>query len=291
MKTKILQLITCLSIVLSSCSGSDDNPSNSGGGDTSTATTYMPLTVNNYWKYDVHTVTDPSGTNQISDNVDMLTATSDVTLNNIAYKKMTGVNETAGTATPAGFFSGALNNNNVRIDGSKLRVTGTISSGATLPTPIEITITDFVFFKEGAASGDTLDSTSGTLSQTVNMSGVDVPLTVEYTLTSKGDGTLSSYAVNGNTFQNISKTKMILELKVTGTLTIGGFPVTMPLLEKQEVLVSNQYYAKNVGMIYSSNNVQYTLNPQLATLGFSIPGVPSSGTQTSTESIKTYLIN
>lgn len=285
MKTKILQLIACLSIILTGCSKSDDSPT-SGGNDNSAPTTYMPLVNSNYWRYDVHTVLNPTTTNQITDAIDLLTVTGDATLNNIAYKKMTGVNETTGTATPAGFFTGALNNNNIRIDGGKLRVSGTISipSGASLPTPVDITINDFVFFKEGAAVGDALDSTSGTLSPIVNVNGSAVPLTINYVLTSKADGTLSSYTVNGTTYQNISKSIMTLNLKVTGT--ISGFSAT--LLDQQDVLVSNQYYAKNVGMIYNNTNIQYQLSSLAMAL---LPTTPSSGTQTSTESLKNYHLN
>jgi len=107
---------------------------------------------------------------------------------------------------------------------------------------------------------------------------------------SVADGSQSSLTSNGNTYSDITKTKVILNLKITTEQTITGFPnpIEIPIMAAQDVLVSTQYYSKNIGMVYNQTNISYTLNtlpPQ-----FQLP-IPSSGSQTQEEFLDVYQVN
>ncbi|MEC4005119.1 hypothetical protein OX283_010650 [Flavobacterium sp. SUN052] len=265
MKTKFLLTSLFALILLNSCSSSSDD----SGVDNSPATTFLPLTNGNYWVYNV----DNAGTI----NRDSLYISNDTIINAVTYKKMKTL------ATPTGFFSTTLRNNGVKIDASKLQMTGNFTVNFGLSAPIELALTDFIFFKENATTNDVLSTTSGTLNQTVS----GYPLTIDYTLKTVADGSLATFLSDGTTYTDVKKTKVILNLKITTTQTISGITVPITIMNPQDVVTSTQYYSKNIGMVYANTLINYQLN--------SIPGVtlpiPSSGTQTQEEFLAVYHIN
>ena len=200
MKTKFLLTSFFAMILFTSCSSSSDEPITSDPANL-IPTTYLPISASNYWKYKV--------SSQGTDTYDLLTVGNNVTINSLVYKKMIGTADPSGPA--AGFYCTTLNNNNLRIDGSSLKLTGTVSYAFPGATPISIDLNDFVIFKQNATSGDILSSVSGTSTQTIN----SIPLTFEYTLKSLGGDALPSLLSNGVTYNDIKKSKLIFNLKIT----------------------------------------------------------------------------
>jgi|JFJP01.1.fsa_nt_gi hypothetical protein len=271
MKTKFL-ITSLLLIFLISCSSDNDNNSDNGN---EAPTEFLPLKNNNYWTYDVDSDLS-STTNPLTR--DSIYIANDTLINSITYKKL----KTLNSAT--GFFSSTLRNNGIKIDGSKLLMTGNFNFDFGLTSPISLNVTDFIFFKESGIIGQELSSISGTISQTVQT----YPLTIDYTLKSVYNGSQASYLFpNGDDYGDIRKTKIVLNLKITTVQTVSGISFPVTIMNAQDVIVSNQYYSKNVGMIYANTVLNYQLN--------SIPNVtlpiPSTFNQTQTESIKSFLIN
>lgn len=269
MKKKFLLLIG-FSVLLLACSS--DNTSQN---DNETPSTSLPLNIGNYWTYNVHnqaTTTMPEFFGR-----DSLYIPNDTIISGVTYKKM----KTLQIAD--GFYSGTLANNGVRIDGSKVRVSGALVFDAGLPTAITFAVSDFIILKEGAAAGQELSNTSGSFEQLVDV----YPLTFDYTLKSISDGSLNSYLSDGNNYSNITKTKVILNLKITTTITISGIEFPFTVMNAQDVLVSNQYYSKDIGLVYNKTLINYTLN--------TIPGVTlpieQTGSQTQEEFLDTYQVN
>lgn len=266
MKTKLILSSLLAMILFTSCSSSNDD----SGSAATPPTTFLPLTNGNYWVYDV----DNAGTI----NRDSLYVAHDTVINAVTYKKMKTL------TTPTGFFSSTLRDNGAKIDGSKLEMTGTLSLNFGLTSPINISLTDFVFFKENAALNEVLATTSGTINQTVQ----SYPLTIDYTLKTVCDGSLTNYLTPGGTaYTDVKKTKVIMNLKITTSQVVSGITIPITIMNAQDVVTSTQYYAKNIGMVYANTVINYQLN--------SIPGVtlpiPSSGTQTQEETLSTYHIN
>lgn len=266
MKTKFILASLFAVVLFSSCSHNNDDP----GVDNSPPTTFLPLTNGNYWVYDV----DNGGT--ISR--DSLYISHDTIINSVTYKKMKTL------AAPTGFFSSTLKDNGVKIDGSKLEMTGNFSINFGLTSPINLSLTDFVFFKENAAVNEVLSTTSGTINQTVQT----YPLTIDYTLKTVCDGSLANYlSSNGDMYTDVKKTKVVLNLKITTTQVVSGITVPITIMNAQDVVTSTQYYSKNIGMFYANTLINYQLN--------SIPGVtlpiPSSQTATQQEFLSNYHVN
>ena len=178
-----------------------------------------------------------------------------------------------------GFFSGTLKDNGLRIDGNKMRITGSVNFSAGLPTPLGFSVSDFIILKENATAGQELSSTNGSFTQDYD----GIPLTFTYILKSVSDGSQSSLTSNSATYSNITKTKVILNLKITADV---GFAV-LEVMPAQNVLVSTQYYSKNIGMVYNLTNITYTLS---SSLPITLP-IPQSGSQTQEEFLDVYQIN
>ena len=269
MKNKFLFLSIFL-ILLCSCSSDNNSPE-----EFDIKTDFLPLKNNNYWTYDVDsditTTTDPI-------TRDSIYVANDTLINSNTYKKLKTL------TIPTGFFSSTLRNNGIKIDGSKLLMTGDFSFNLGLTSPINLSVTDFIFFKENATNGQILSTVSGTINQTVQT----YPLTIEYTLKTIADGSQSLFVLpNGVDYTDIKKTKVILNLKISTIQSISGVSFPITLMNAQDVIVSNQYYSRNVGMVYTKTFFNYQLN--------SIPNVtlpiPSTFNQTQEEIINSFTIN
>ncbi|WP_338410110.1 hypothetical protein [uncultured Flavobacterium sp.] len=264
MKVKYL-LVPILSLLLTSCNSDEDLNTND------IVQTALPLIDSNYWTYNVNSQT----TNSIPETWtrDSLYVANDTLINNVTHKKMKTL------PINNGFYSGFLKNNGLRIDGSSLKLSGSIGISAVLPVDFSFSVTDFVILKENATNGEQLSSTSGSFMQKLG----GYPLTFEYTFYSEGNGTMASYTSNGITYNDITKSKVILNLKITTSFS----GITVPIMNAQDVLVSSQYYSKNIGLVYNHTVINYTLNSNpLLPIDF-----PESANQIVEEFLDVYLLN
>jgi hypothetical protein len=244
-----------------------NNPNNS-----STFTDALPLNTGNYWTYDVV---------GLANTRDSLYIFGNETVGAHTYKKFKNRNNIA-----TGFYCSSLNNNNVRKDAGKLLLTGNLSvlQGITLPTGVDLSVTDFIIFKESATNGEILSEKTGTFQQTIS----NFPVTIEYRLRSIGGESFASFtSPNNDVYPNVKSTKIVVNLKISSTQTIAGFPVTINILPQQDVVVSTQYLSRNIGIVYTKTNTNFSLNPTIATQ----IGLPVSNSQIQEEFLDTYNVN
>ena len=257
--------------VILSCS-SDNNSS------TNSPTTYYPITAGNYWNYKVST----SG----NDLFDKLTVGNEVTVNSKTYNAMIGLSDpTNASNTPNGYYCNTLNNNNLRVDGSSLKLTGNLNFNFPgLTTPIIINVDNFTLFDQNANSGIELSTINGTIEQTIS----SIPITINYILKSVADVEIPNITVPAGTF-TAKKAKLILNIKITTEQTFGGVPVTIAILDPQDVVVSSMHYADGVGMIYNNTVFSYNLSSAATLL---LPaGTPTSQSIIQEESLTGFLAN
>lgn len=267
MKIKFLLSFVVITLLFSCSSNSSDSNT---GTDSSVQTNYFPLAINNFWNYRVST-----NSNNQTDN---LYISNDVTINSKVYKKFKTTN------TPVGFFSNSLNNNALRVDGAKLLLTGSLdfnNFGVALPVQLNLSVNDYIIFKENATNNELLGSISGTLNQTVQ----NYPLVIEYTLNSTAVETLPTFSSNGRVYTDVKKVKTVLNAKITSSITVLGFSTIVRILDAQDVVTSDQYYSKTIGNVYTKTTIDYRLNALPS--GFTLP-LPSSGNQIQEEFLETY---
>ena len=263
---KTIFVTVILFVFLTGCSTSVEIPNDPNN---DVPTTFFPLSNGNWWTYKVQSQAPAFAR-------DSLYVKSDTLINAVVFKKM----KTKFASN--GFYSTTLRNNGVRINGSSLKLSGSIEISAGLPAPIVFSVSDFTFFKENGIQNELLTSSSGTFQQTIQ----GYPLRFSYTLSSYFDGSLQNFTTATNkSYVDLKKSKMVLNLKIT--YTIPGLGVTAILLQPQDVVVSTQYYAKNKGMVFANTDINYALS--------SVPGVtlplPSTGSQNQKEYLDTSLTN
>jgi len=262
MKMKFLISILT-TIILLSCTTENENSLEPD-------TNYLPLAINNYWKYSVKT----NGTSL----KDSLYISNDTLISGKTYKKFKTKN------LPAGFYSNSLNKNSIRKSGTTLLLSGTLALDFGVGSPINLNLNDFVIFNENASDNQQLSIISGTINQTVDV----YPLVIDYILTSTEVETFPTYTSNNRVYTDVKRVKIVLNAKITTNILIGGFPYTASILSPQNVIVSNQYYAKNIGMVYTNTLINYQLN--------SLPGgttltIPSTGSQSQDEFLDVYNVS
>lgn len=250
-------------ILLFSCTSENENS-------VETDTNYLPLAISNYWKYNI----DTDGMTQ----TDSLYISNDTLITGKTYKKFKTRN------LPAGFYSNSLNKNSIRRNGASLLLTGTLALDFGVGIPINLNLNDFVIFNENASDNQQLSIISGTINQTVDV----YPLVIDYILTSTEVETLPTYTSNNHVYTDVKRVKTVLNAKITTNVFVGGFPYAASILSPQNVVVSNQYYAKNIGMVYTNTIINYQLN-QLPG-GTTLP-IPSTGNQTQNEYLNDYNVS
>lgn len=246
-----------LFVGLTSCSSSDDSTNGN-------LTTFLPLTETSSWVYDVNLDASEIGR-------DSLYVSGETTLNGKTYKQMKVKD------VPAGFYTNSLNNNNVRVSGSKILLSGSTGIALADILPINIDVTDFIIFKEDASNNAQLDAISGAITQDLQ----GIPIKIDYTLKSTFKESLSSFTVPGKeTYSNVKVVKLVANLKVGTEIEIPGTTISLPfsILDSQDVIVSTHYYADGVGMIYAKTAINYTLN-DFSQAGFALP-IPQEGDST-----------
>lgn len=260
---KKILIVAFSASVLFACS-SDDNDNGPGSG-----VVYLPLTAGNYWTYDVEGST-VSGR-------DSLYVANDTVIGGDTYKKM----KTQFLAF--GFYSGALNNNGVRNSNGSVVVTGNAGLNLGEAFPIEIALSNFTLLKDNASDGQQLGSVSGSIEQTFQT----YPLTLDYTLKSTAQTSLPTYTANGNTYTDVKVVQVRMNLKISSTTDVFGFPVTIPILAPQDVVISTMYFAKDIGMVHSTTQISYNLE-DFSGAGFDLP-IPASGNEVQQEFLDSYI--
>jgi hypothetical protein len=262
MKNPILALL--LLMTMAACSSSDDNSP-----DNPSENIFLPLTDDNYWTYDV------SGT-ALSVR-DSLYVANDTVISGTTYKKMKA------RAIAIGQFTRSLHLNAVRKVNSSIVVNGTAGFNFANTLPFSLELNDFVMFRENATAGTELSSVSGTIEQTLQ----GYPLILQYTYKSTAMDAIPAYSSpNGDDYTDVKAVKLTLSLGISTTVTVGGFNVNVPILLPQDVIVSDQYYAKNIGMVHAQTTIGYDLE-SFAQFGITLP-FPPSASEIQHEYLDTY---
>jgi hypothetical protein len=225
-----------LVLAFTSCTTNEDSTSSSS---------FFPLLPTSAWVYDVNLDAQSVGR-------DSLYVSGETTINGNVYQKLNT------KEIPAGFYTTILNNNSLRKSGDQLLLSGTTGLAFSDFLPVNIELSDFVIFKENAAANAELDAVSGTINQELQ----GISLKIDYVLNSIFKETLNSFTVPGKeNYMNVKVVKLIANLTVSTVYLLPVFntPITIPVLNSQDVIISTHYYAEGIGMIYSKTAINYQL--------------------------------
>lgn len=266
-------LILLFFIGIISCSSSEDDIIAVSSGPFE-----IPLENGDYWTYEIQ------NENNIF-NRDSLYVANDTMIMGKAYKKMKVKNDIA-----YGFYSNSLRNNGIRVDGNRILLSGDLSvdAGPNSPINLDLSLADFVIFDADAPLNANPSSRSGTIQEVIG----NYPLTINYTLKSVGGTSFPNFtSPNGDAYTDVKSTKIVLSASITTTQIVFGTNVTIVILPEQNVLVSEQFIAKNIGVVHTNTVTSYTLNSQLPPSLISALNIPATNTTIQNEFLDTYLVN
>ena len=265
-------------VLISSCEqpiGYVDN--NDDDNDTPTSpNNFFPLTNDNDWTYNV---TTDDNTNPATNTTDIITVDETTVINTNDYYGMSSSAGSSGTMTQL------FDQNYFRSEAGVFYTDGNF----TLPlsnfggSDIVIDLNEAKLIDDSQASGTILESQSGTTAQ--NIGGFD--LDIEYTFKTIQKETTNNHTVETVVYDNIIKSDIILSLKVTTTVNIG-VPIVVTLLDTQDVLTINNYYADGIGLIDSNAIFTYQLE-DLSALPVTIP-IPETATITTIQKITAFTV-
>ena len=82
-----------------------------------------------------------------------------------------------------------------------------------------------------------------------------------------------SLNIDGDEYLNVFEGNFTFVLSISGTFTLGGFPLTVSILEPQNIINTNYYYVKSIGLVRSESNQGFELSSELNTI-FDLLGFP-----------------
>lgn len=287
MKTlKQIILIFVASALVLACSSDDNNdpaPSNPPSNNTGN---FFPLTVDDYWNYDV-AYRDNNDSNNNSDSADFLFVDTQL---GAAYKLGVNTNDVANGAMNAILVNGTLERSE-----STLMLDGSIA----IPFPgfetSSIDFTDIVLYDLNASNNSELSSVSGTLNQNIELGTDNIPVTINYTVSTRQLNNNSNVTANGVSYTSASKATFKLNLNVVATIVnpITMQPQDLPILSNQDVTVATNYFVEDIGMVKSETAIEYQVNQNTVDLlelfGVDIP-FPTSGSATNVQELTDYMV-
>lgn len=273
MKNLKTLILLSLTLGLISCSSSDD----AGGTNPTITGDYFPSVQANLWTYNVVNVSDdPTGN---FTGTDLLTVAS-------ASGNSFNLEVNNGTSPANGTFNALLVNGTLTKTDSDLTFTGTFM----MPPGFEnffdqqIALNNVVLYDLNANNNEVLSTVSDVINQDLVVGEDTLPLTINYELKTTYTGYSASEIVDGETYTNVVKTRLTLNLHVS-TEIIAPVDVLAP----QNVLVIDTYYAENIGLIKAEAVSSYELNSVVT--GLIDLGIPESSTATNIQELDSYFLN
>jgi len=230
---KILQTLSLVAIFfLFSCSN-DDSSENS-----SNSTNYFPLAVGNNWNYD--NTFSTSGQADFSGSEVLSVSNSTQISGNNAFEFESDNPQNSGITTNI-LTQGVLFKEN-----SRLVYTGEF--GVNLPefSSLSFSLIDVTVYDTQVSSGTEMNQESETFQEQLEN---NIPITINVTVTSIMGETLQSLTVNNVTYEDVISSD--LKIEIEAFVSIG--PVTLPIVEEQDVTLVKNFFAKDIGLIKSES--------------------------------------
>lgn len=277
---KKIILLSFLAVFALSCSGEGvQNPGNTN--ETATDGNYFPSTENDFWNYEVSN-TDNTTSETITSN-DSLYVVSET-----ANTFMLDVNE----GMPAnGTMNGFLSSGILTRTNTALILNGTLE----LPEEIaslfnfDITLNDFILFDASAGTNTELSANTNTISQDFN----GLPITITYVLSTKALGNSENITLNDTLYNKVTASQLTLNISVSTIVSFGGFPITVAILDPQDILVSTNYFADTIGLVQATSQSNYQISDTaiaaLEAAGQTL-AIPTSGSSTNIQNLNTFFV-
>ena len=246
-------------LIIASCS-SDDDMSDAQ----EVNKDYFPLVVDNSWSYSNETTT-ADGSSSSSETMNIA---SEEMLNDTLFFQAETDNTSATITTTSVLSGGQLfkEEGKLMLKGQFDDLVSGLPAGISLPIEANI----IPIYNKNAGANAELFAESGSFTETVD--GLD--LSVDFTLSSQNLSIGNSLEVNGMTYDDVLSASVTLNMQITATPS--DIPVTITVLDQQDVFSTTHYFANEEGLVKSeiTTSLDFEDIPE-----FDLPDVNSSTVQ------------
>jgi hypothetical protein len=201
---------------------------------------YFPLVVGNTWDY-TNTVMSPEQDDFVASE----------TLSVVSFVELGPLEEYAfdsDNPQNSGPVISALDQGTLSKSGDQLIFNGDFEFEVEGFPSLEIGLENAAIYDLSATNGTVLFSESGSADETIQ----EVPITLDYEFETIMGETLNSYTVNGTTYNDVIHSQIILTLEIKAVVFLE-----ITVLTEQEVVVIDNYFAKDIGMISSETEIRF----------------------------------
>ena len=245
MKSKFL-FLGMLAVLFVGCSSEEnDNPD-----ENPSISNHFPLNTENSWTYNNETAYQ-DGT--VENSQETISVASSTETQGVTYYTL----ESDALPMDQGFVTGLLTNGELTAAESQLIFDGEWTEdlnifGLTNAGNLTIPLSNIILYDINANIGDVLSEKSDEFTQDINIQGADIPFTFVYTITSTQEEFLESYTVGDQSFEDVISAEVVVNIEI-----YANYFVNIPILNSQDAIVIKNYYANNVGLIFSTTDVNY----------------------------------
>ena len=100
---------------------------------------------------------------------------------------------------------------------------------------------------------------------------------------------LASLETDVQTYTDVIQSNIVLNLEISTEVQVGGTTLSLPILSSQDVLVVENYYTANTGLVFSRETVDYAFEDLSGIPGLEIP-LPEQNTSVSTATLTSFEI-
>lgn len=246
-------ILLCTVLLFINCSSDDD--SGSGSTDDENPKNYFPLVVENEWQYEnTQTVND-----ETQESAETLSVVNQEETNNGPVFNLNSTGDEAAIS-----FTSILSNGQLYKNENQLLLTGNVGidvDQAELPD-FDIDFEDLVVYDSEVVEGSILFSEN----QSIELPEFnDITISLSISIESVSLGSFDNIEVNGMTFDDVIGSQFVVSMGIDATTSVPPlpFPITIEVLEFQEVVNSTNYFANEVGLVQSETNLSVVFSDQL----------------------------
>lgn len=260
-KTNFLFLFACIFLLFINCSSDDDageiieDPINEDPISQDPEPNYFPLVLDNEWQYENKQTAD----DETQESSETLSVEDENESDNGATFQLNSTSEDLAVSFTSILSNGVLSKNE-----NQLLLTGDFDidlDQQELPD-FDIDFEGLVVYDADALNGSVLftDDRNIDLPEFNNIS-----LSLDLSIQSISLGSQESIDVNGVTYEDVIGSEFIVSLGVSATTTIPPlpFPITIEVIQFQEVVKSTNYFADQVGLVQSETNLSIAFSDEL----------------------------
>ena len=249
---QILSFALIATFLLAGCSSNDDNDGGDYNNDPIIGN-YFPSVANNLWIYDVE------NTSSTNPEIDFDNESDFLKVNTATGNTFTLQVDNNNNDIPYGTMNEILSAGTLTMGESTLSYSGSLE----LPDEFSqfsnqtISLQNVLLYDLNASNNSVLTEVSDTIEEQLMLAENTVPLVIDYTLTTKKISTSNSMTVSGESYSNVIKTRLELNVTIYVVIPVLG---NMNVISNQDVLVIDNYFAEDIGLIKSEAEQSYDIN-------------------------------